>query len=619
MAGTELVVIANDTTVLVEDVKAYAPVCPSNAPVVMSWSNLTVTVGAKPNETQLLKNLNGQITGGVWAIMGSSGSGKTTFLSALASRLDSKMTVSGDMKLNGKPYSKATLKSMSAYVMQDDLIHAHLTVLETLTYMAKLRMPRATSPKQRQDMIDHVMKIMGIEHCQNIIVGNTRVKGISGGERKRLCIAIELLTKPHLLFLDEPTSGLDSTTALAVMGILKQLATSGECTVVTTIHQPQSKIFQSFDNLILMQKGEMMYQGSASASLSYFAKLGYPCPELTNPADHLIDVLGNVHKKFTVPDAGCGNGKVLDDLFDVNDRQSWHMQFFILLQRELRQALRRWDIIVMNGVVSIILGIFVGFSVWTDMGTNKGSGIKRPAALFFCVIHEGIVASMQGSHSFPLERAIMLRERAAGSYDVSAYFLSKTITDMITQLVSPILYSCIVYPKMGLQQSTGKFFRFLGLLILDSYAATSMANMISCLFVTIELSTVVLAFSYEWCRLFGGWFISPALLVTLPEWGWADFLSYIKYAYIGLSLNEYDGLVLTCTPEERTPPNAPGPETADNCKIPPFTTQYPYGGEAYVTLYGFSDYTLSFCVGMLLAYIITCRLVAYCGLRYIKV
>jgi ATP-binding cassette, subfamily G (WHITE), member 2 len=117
------------------------------------------------------------------------------------------MVVTGDIFLNGKPISKQTLKSMSGYVMQDDLIHSHLTVGETLSYTAALRMAKGTTRVQRKEREAEVMSLLGITYCKDIIVGDTRRKGISGGERKRLCIAMELLTKPSLLFLDEPTSG----------------------------------------------------------------------------------------------------------------------------------------------------------------------------------------------------------------------------------------------------------------------------------------------------------------------------------------------------------------------------------------------------------------------------
>ncbi|PNG99409.1 ABC transporter G family member 6 [Tetrabaena socialis] len=185
----------------------------------------------------LLNSVTGKITTGYYAIMGPSGSGKSTLLNTLALRLDRNMSVSGELKLNGQDYSNAELKKISGYVMQDDLLNAHLTVEETLGYTAELRMPRTTTVEERRARVKEVMEQVGLTHVSAVIVGSPLRKGISGGERKRLCVAMELLTKPLLLFLDEPTSGLDSVTALSLCKLLKRLATGRTCTVVCTIHQ----------------------------------------------------------------------------------------------------------------------------------------------------------------------------------------------------------------------------------------------------------------------------------------------------------------------------------------------------------------------------------------------
>ena len=542
--------------------------------------------------------------------------GKTTLLSTLAQRIDThKMKLEGKITMNGKQYGKHELKSMSGYVMQDDLLYAHFTVLQTLNYAAELRMPISTTIIERKQRVEEVIFLLGIDHCKNVIVGDTRTKGISGGERKRLAIGIELLTRPQLLFLDEPTSGLDSTTALSVIEILKDIARKGECTVVCTIHQPSSKIFSLFDNLLLMKKGQIMYQGNSSSATDYFASLGHPCPLNFNPADHLIDVLseGNnasfdsvkVAERFRISADYGGTGGHLN----LKEIQPWLRQFIILLRRNLHAHIVRWDIILVNVVVTLIIATFVGKSVWEDIGEHKAGSAKRQAALFFCVIHQGIVASLQGSHSFPLERALMLRERAAGTYYVSAYFLSKTVADMVVQIIAPILFTCTAYPLVGFQNTGSKFMIFMAFMILDSFAATSLTNMISCLFVSIEMSTVVAAMAYEIVRLYGGWFISPLLMSTYPDWKFADAVSYIKYAFVGVSLNENDGLVLTCLPTELV---------SGKCAMPPLTGPT-FDGNAYNKFYGYNQYTINYCFGILVAFIVIARIIAYIALRTIKV
>lgn len=426
--------------------------------------------------------------------------GKTTLLSALSLRLDSNyMTTTGEIRLNGQTYDKSILKAISAYVMQDDLLHAELTVEETLSYAAQLRLPGDTTKEQRKARIEEVMKMMGIGHCRNVIIGDTRRKGISGGERKRVCVAIELLTKPRLLFLDEPTSGLDSSTSLAVCRTLKSISDLGECTIICTIHQPQQKIFELFDNLILMKKGTIFYQGSSFKCIRYLETIGKPCPQGENPADHFLEVITPTANevethKYTVPiDLTLGIEK---GIFEEDSGRRWIDQFCILTRRNFTQYIRRYDVILMNLSVTLLVATFISQGIWKNIGTDQESLLTRGPSLFFACVTQGIVASLQSVHSFPSERALMLRERAAGSYHVSSYFMARTVTDIITQLWPPIIFTCIVYPEVGYQPVAKKFFTYMMFMILDTMAATSIASMgkkCRCIiFISCECSDVYL-------------------------------------------------------------------------------------------------------------------------------
>jgi len=584
----------------------FSPHAPDNAPTVLTFDKVKVT--SKKNESIILNEVSGTITGGFWAIMGSSGSGKTTLLSTLSLRLDKVyMSIEGDMRLNGKEYTTGLLKQISAYVMQDDVVMAELTVQETLNYASYLRLPSTFTSEERKNRVDEVLKMMGIDHCRDTIIGDTRRKGISGGERKRLCIAIELLSRPKLLFLDEPTSGLDSSTSLSICRALKHLALSGECTVVCTIHQPQQKIFELFDNLILMKLGSIIYQGAAHKSLDYFQAIGKPVPQGENPADHILNVItpaasehGNRHDdhKFIVPiDLTLGEDK---PLVSSGAAVSWFTQFSILFERSLKQYSRRHTIIFMNLTVTLLLATFISQGIWKDIGTDQLSIATRAPSLFFACVTQGVTASLQSVNNFPGERALMLRERQSGAYTVSAYFMAKTITDMLTQLWPPIIFTCIVYPEIGYQPITHKFFIYMFFMILDTMAATSVATAVSCICVSVELTTVVLSGCFEVCRLYGGFFTSPEQLLEYPDWKFADALSYIKYAFVGIALNELNGLELTCTAQE----------IAKNKCV---------SSHDIIVQKGYDEYHIDFCAGILVVYIVGFRLLAYLALKYIKV
>lgn len=546
--------------------------------------------------------------------MGQSGSGKTTFLSALAKRIShTDMVIDGSLEINNHSYTNNDLKNFSGYVAQEDVLHSYLTVYETLQYAAELRMMRNTTKDVQLTKIEEVINKMGLCECRNIIVGDSRTKGISGGEKKRLCVAIELLTDPKILFLDEPTSGLDSKIALSLIEKLKLIANDG-CMVICTIHQPQNKIFNLFDNLILMKNGLIVYNGSPSKALVLISPKQLPSIDHLqtnlNDGDILIDEISTNDNIHLVQNLLLDKSLYNDmSIFITKNKQTWFKQFSILLRRNIKYHIFNWKLIVINTFATIIVSFFICMSVWNSIGINKKSASLRQAALFFSVINQGIVSSLQGTHSFPLERNIMLRERSAGAYRVSAYFVAKTIGDMIFQILSPILYTCIVYYNIGFQSEASKFFIFMAFMILASMAATSISNMISCICVSIELSTIILAAVYEISRLYGGWFISPKLLFQFPNWKFADSLSYIKYAFVGVSLNENDGLLITCAQSEL--------DSTNKCIIPPINTP-PYTGEAFNSYYGYDNYTLSYCAGILIAYIIISRLIGYIALKYIK-
>jgi ATP-binding cassette subfamily G (WHITE) protein 2 len=221
--------------------------------------------------------------------------------------------------------------------------------------------------------------------------------------------------------------------------------------------------------------------------------------------------------------------------------------------------------------------------------------------LFFCVINQGIFAALVVINSFPSERLLVLRERAAGTYYASAYFLAKVTAEVLLQLPIPVLFSAIVYWLVGLQASAAKFFIFCGFMVLCNMAATSLALMVSTWCRTVDLSVSVLPMMLELARLFGGFFLSPA---NLPSYFvWLDALSYVKYTYIGISLNELTGLVLTCTEAQAA---------AAGGKCPVAT------GEQTIQQLGMGKYSIPLCAGVLVVYIVVCRAVAYAGLRVVK-
>jgi ABC-type multidrug transport system ATPase subunit len=229
--------------------------------------------------------------------MGPSGAGKTSLLNILAGRAASRgrVHIESDVRLNNFAVDPTDIKIRKhiAFVAQDDSLQVTSTPREAIYFSAKLRLPRDTPDENLHKLVEKMLKELGLMHCADTYVGGALLKGISGGERKRTSVGVELVVKPAMVFLDEPTSGLDSFSAVQLCQVLKKVANAG-ASVLFTIHQPASEIFNSFDRLILMNKGRVMYQGAVGSVPSYFGDRGHPCPPNYNPADWIMNVAQSV-------------------------------------------------------------------------------------------------------------------------------------------------------------------------------------------------------------------------------------------------------------------------------------------------------------------------------------
>ncbi|KAJ3516568.1 hypothetical protein NLJ89_g1034 [Agrocybe chaxingu] len=257
-----------------------------HVPASLYFSNITYMLG----ERTILDNISGCIKPGqVMAIMGASGAGKSTFLDILA-RKGKMGAVSGTTLVNGREVSDAQFKKVIGFVDQEDTLMGTLTVYETVLYSALLRLPREMSTEAKKFRTLETMNELGILHIKDMRIGESGRRSISGGEKRRVSIACELVTSPSILFLDEPTSGLDAFNAFNVIESLVSLARNYNRTVVFTIHQPRSNIVALFDQLVLLASGKLVYSGEFSKCQDYFTSIGQPCPPGFNIADFLIDM-----------------------------------------------------------------------------------------------------------------------------------------------------------------------------------------------------------------------------------------------------------------------------------------------------------------------------------------
>ena len=281
----------------------------------------------------------------------------------------------GKVMLNGEeiPITSRKMREISGFVFQEDVILSTMTVREAITMSANLRLPDSLPPKIRKERIDEIIEMLNLQSCAQTKVGDSIKKGISGGERKRTSIAMELITNPPVLFLDEPTSGLDTKNAYSVVKILHELAHLQGRTVIATIHQPSSEIFHMFDDLLLMSQGQILYYGPAIHAVEYFAERGFVCPQYTNPSDYFfMQVVNEPGSLLTQWKESKEYQDLLHDITvskttkagipkeTLNQKASFINQFRYLLNRAGKNAWRNRMIMQAKLLQNTVVGLIVG-------------------------------------------------------------------------------------------------------------------------------------------------------------------------------------------------------------------------------------------------------------------
>ncbi|XP_074270869.1 ABC transporter G family member 1-like [Silene latifolia] len=538
----------------------------------LTWSDLYVTARDvhttnKSGRSKILEGLTGYAEPGkVLAIMGPSGSGKSTLLDALAGRLLSNMKQSGEILINGR--NQVLAFGTSAYVTQDDILMTTLTIREAVYYSALLQLPETMSKTEKLERADNAIKMMGLENAMDTMIGGRTTAGISGGQRRRVSICMEILTRPQLLFLDEPTSGLDSAASYHVMRNIINLVRHEHTTVVASIHQPSSDVFELFHNLCLLSYGKLVYFGHTSAANSFFTTNGFPCPSMRNPSDHYLRTINNdfeseeegikstekainilcelyksSHEYSNVQMQVCSMRGNKGARLERRSQAKFVTQCIVLTKRSTMNMYRDQGYYKLRLVMYIVICICIG-TIYHKLG-NSYSSIQARALLFGFVSSFLTFMSIGGFPSFVEDMKIFGRERLNGHYGVSAFVISNTISSIPFLIIISVIPGALAYYISGLQKGFDKFVYFILMLYTGMSLVESLMMMIASIVpdylmgITTGAGIQGLVFLTSGCLRLPG---------DLPQFFWKYPLYYIMYGayvYEGLLKNEFDGLSFT--------------------------------------------------------------------------
>ncbi|CAG9785455.1 unnamed protein product [Diatraea saccharalis] len=525
---------------------------PLRETVDMHFSNITCTVslGFNKGHKQILHGVHGRFRPRqLIAIMGPSGAGKSTLLDILSGYRISR--VGGAVFINGRGRIMKNFKKMSCYIQQDDRLQGLLTVGENMALAADLKLSTDKDKYEKGEVIEEILTNLGLyEHI------NTRGAQLSGGQRKRLSIALELISNPLIMFLDEPTTGLDSSSCSQVVQLCRTLAHQGR-TIVCTVHQPSASLFAMFDQVYILAAGQCLYQGTTKNLVPYLEQAGVPCPIYHNPADYVIELACGEYgdDKIQILTSKAENGRSLDffenpqtiptmealrkqyplsilreqDTGPGMEETSQSNQRSVLIRRGFLKAKRDSTMTHLRLIVNVVVGIMLGM-LFIDAG-NEGSRVLENYNLLFAILmHHMMSPMMLTILTFPSEMSILSKEHFNRWYSLGSYYISITIVDLPISIVSCLIFSVIVYTMSAQPLDIVRFCMFFAISLYTVLVAQSFGLMIGAAFNVVNGTFLGPTLSVP-MMMFAGFGVTLRDLPSYLYWG--SYVSYLRYGLEG--------------------------------------------------------------------------------------
>ncbi|URE03351.1 ABC-2 type transporter [Musa troglodytarum] len=512
-------------------------------PIVLTFTSLSYS--AFSGSKTLLDSISGEAREGeIFAVLGASGSGKSTLIDALANRI-ARESLRGSITLNDEKLDDQLLKVISAYVMQDDLLFPMLTVEETLMFSAEFRLPRSLSASKKKSRVQALIDQLGLRSSAKTIIGDEIHRGVSGGERRRVSIGIDIIHDPIILFLDEPTSGLDSTSAFMVTKVLQRIAHSGSI-VIMSVHQPSYRILCLLDRLLFLSRGQTVYSGPPDGLRGFFSDFGHPIPANENPTEFALDLIRELEGTPTgarslVDFNNISRGKLVSGATEgaptvQNHANPFWIEVGVLTKRSFTNTKRMPELFGVRLGAVLVTGFILATIFWRL--DNSPRGVQERLGFFAIAMSTMFYTCADALPVFLQERNIFMRETAHNAYRRSSYVLSHTIVGFPPLVLLSVAFASTTFFAVGLAGSTQGFVFFVLIVLASFWAGSGFVTFLSGVVTHIMLGCAVVLSVLAYFLLFSGFFIDRT---RIPDyWIWFHYLSLVKYPYEAVMQNEFD-------------------------------------------------------------------------------
>ncbi|XP_061730001.1 ATP-binding cassette sub-family G member 1-like isoform X1 [Cydia pomonella] len=474
--------------------RAHLSHLPQRPPVDLSFQDLTYTVQTGRSSKLILRGITGEFRSGqLTAILGPSGAGKSTLLNILAGYRV--IGASGQICTNGEPRNLRQFRKLSRYIMQEDLLQPLITVQEAMAIAADLKLGSEVSRKKKGVIVEEIVQLLRLSKARD-----TATERLSGGERKRLAIALELLNNPPVVFLDEPTTGLDDVASSTCVSLLKRVARGGR-TVVCSLHTPSARLFAEFDHVYVVADGRCAYQGTSAGVVPFLNELNLICPTTYNPADFVIEVSsGEYGSHVDRMVAAVENGRSQrwrdyavaasdrDDIEQLNaggvEEHNYTygststQQFCILLRRMLLQTFRDRGYLQIRVGLHLFLGFIIGL-LFSRMGYDASKTIFNFGFCYACIIAMFYIPMMPVLLAFPTEVQLVKREYFNRWYGLKPYYAALVVSRTPATVAFSLMYLCITYPLTSQPMELDRILMFTSICIVVALISESMGTVIS--------------------------------------------------------------------------------------------------------------------------------------------